>query len=162
MASNNSGRGCRTHSDTGSLLVLGCQDVTRGRWRASRGIAPFRSLAARFTRRKMRSSLPFLAWVGTTLGTVRIWKFRSHLQKSRKRLQENYGAPGEIRTPDLLLRRQPLYPAELRARTCVLKIIREVSLILDLRSKCGQTQYRIPLRSKTSSSAFAAVDQFCS
>ena|SRR5215469_3775623 len=25
------------------------------------------------------------------------------------------GAPGEIRTPDLLLRRQPLYPAELRA-----------------------------------------------
>ena len=26
------------------------------------------------------------------------------------------GAPGEIRTPDLLLRRQPLYPAELRAR----------------------------------------------
>src|SRR5580700_1414917 len=28
-----------------------------------------------------------------------------------------YGAPGEIRTPDLLLRRQPLYPAELRARS---------------------------------------------
>jgi hypothetical protein len=27
-----------------------------------------------------------------------------------------HGAPGEIRTPDLLLRRQPLYPAELRAR----------------------------------------------
>ncbi len=27
------------------------------------------------------------------------------------------GAPGEIRTPDLLLRRQSLYPAELRART---------------------------------------------
>jgi hypothetical protein len=27
------------------------------------------------------------------------------------------GAPGEIRTPDLLLRRQPLYPSELRART---------------------------------------------
>jgi hypothetical protein len=29
---------------------------------------------------------------------------------------EVIGAPGEIRTPDLLLRRQPLYPAELRAR----------------------------------------------
>ena len=29
------------------------------------------------------------------------------------------GAPGEIRTPDLLLRRQPLYPAELRAQTFV-------------------------------------------
>src|SRR5271157_195705 len=27
------------------------------------------------------------------------------------------GAPGEIRTPDLLLRRQSLYPTELRART---------------------------------------------
>jgi hypothetical protein len=26
-----------------------------------------------------------------------------------------YGAPGEIRTPDLLLRRQSLYPSELRA-----------------------------------------------
>ena len=27
------------------------------------------------------------------------------------------GAPGEIRTPDLMLRRHPLYPAELRARS---------------------------------------------
>ncbi len=27
------------------------------------------------------------------------------------------GAPGEIRTPDLLLRRQSLYPSELRAHT---------------------------------------------
>src|ERR1044072_6517966 len=30
----------------------------------------------------------------------------------------DFGAPGEIRTPDLLLRRQPLYPAELRAHVC--------------------------------------------
>jgi hypothetical protein len=29
--------------------------------------------------------------------------------------EEKSGAPGEIRTPGLLLRRQPLYPAELRA-----------------------------------------------
>ena len=29
------------------------------------------------------------------------------------------GAPGEIRTPDLLLRRQPLYPAELRAHEII-------------------------------------------
>ena len=28
------------------------------------------------------------------------------------------GAPGEIRTPDLMLRRHSLYPAELRARSC--------------------------------------------
>ena len=27
------------------------------------------------------------------------------------------GAPGEVRTPDLLLRRQSLYPSELRAHT---------------------------------------------
>jgi hypothetical protein len=33
-----------------------------------------------------------------------------------KWLLRKHGAPGEIRTPDLLLRRQPLYPAELRAR----------------------------------------------
>jgi hypothetical protein len=33
---------------------------------------------------------------------------------------EGCGAPGEIRTPDLLLRRQSLYPAELRARTLIL------------------------------------------
>src|SRR5260370_41010764 len=29
---------------------------------------------------------------------------------------ERNGAPGEIRTPDLLIRSQPLYPTELRAR----------------------------------------------
>ena len=33
---------------------------------------------------------------------------------------ERHGAPGEIRTPDLLLRRQSLYPAELRARRLAL------------------------------------------
>src|SRR6476661_8127664 len=32
-----------------------------------------------------------------------------------ERSDKNDGAPGEIRTPGLLLRRQPLYPAELRA-----------------------------------------------
>jgi hypothetical protein len=31
-------------------------------------------------------------------------------------LREISGAPGEIRTPDILLRRQMLYPTELRAR----------------------------------------------
>ena len=30
---------------------------------------------------------------------------------------ENTGAPGETRTPDLLVRSQPLYPTELRARS---------------------------------------------
>ena len=37
-----------------------------------------------------------------------------HPQVAEER--RNSGAPGEIRTPDLLLRRQSLYPAELRAR----------------------------------------------
>ena len=32
---------------------------------------------------------------------------------------EWYGAPGEIRTPDLTLRRRSLYPAELRARAFI-------------------------------------------
>ena len=32
------------------------------------------------------------------------------------RAKKRDGAPGEIRTPDLQLRRLPLYPAELRAR----------------------------------------------
>src|SRR5436190_23703459 len=41
--------------------------------------------------------------------------------KSLKR-QGKIGAPGEIRTPDLLLRRQSLYPAELRARANSLQL----------------------------------------
>ena len=40
------------------------------------------------------------------------------LSKRRKLLK--YGAPGEIRTPDQLVRSQLLYPAELRA-LCVWK-----------------------------------------
>src|SRR5215472_5156548 len=37
------------------------------------------------------------------------------LRQCRGMCNYDSGAPGEIRTPDLLLRRQPLYPAELRA-----------------------------------------------
>src|ERR1700674_2286170 len=37
-------------------------------------------------------------------------------ERQMRKLLKN-GAPGEIRTPDLLLRRQSLYPAELRAHT---------------------------------------------
>jgi hypothetical protein len=33
--------------------------------------------------------------------------------------KEKDGAPGEIRTPDLMLRRHSLYPAELRAHTLI-------------------------------------------
>jgi hypothetical protein len=37
---------------------------------------------------------------------------------------ERYGAPGGIRTPDLLVRSQTLYPAELRAHS--LKILAQL------------------------------------
>src|SRR5271170_5029071 len=45
---------------------------------------------------------------------------RTRTPNGRNRLvilnSQNYGAPGEIRTPDLLVRSQALYPTELRAR----------------------------------------------
>jgi hypothetical protein len=37
------------------------------------------------------------------------------LSRGWRRICNTHGAPGEIRTPDLLLRRQSLYPSELRA-----------------------------------------------
>ena len=40
----------------------------------------------------------------------------AHWSKSEQRKYLNYGAPGEIRTPGLLVRSQALYPTELRAR----------------------------------------------
>jgi len=53
------------------------------------------------------------------LGTMR--KRRKLLlpwnRRNLRRTKKVAGAPGEIRTPDLLLRRQSLYPTELRART---------------------------------------------
>jgi hypothetical protein len=39
------------------------------------------------------------------------------IRPTATKVKEKGGAPGEIRTPDLLLRRQSLYPAELRARS---------------------------------------------
>ena len=60
-------------------------------------------------------------WVGTKLGTTP--KRRNmFLLRNRYNLQRTTrvaGAPGEIRTPDLLLRRQSLYPTELRARVLI-------------------------------------------
>jgi hypothetical protein len=45
---------------------------------------------------------------------------------------EKNGAPGEIRTPDPLLRRQTLYPTELRARCLPQFYHRFRSLVADL------------------------------
>ncbi len=43
---------------------------------------------------------------------------RSRESRKYKALEstDNYGAPGEIRTPDLVVRSHALYPTELRAR----------------------------------------------
>ena len=46
-----------------------------------------------------------------TARTQEFWRPTESLQ-----VTENSGTPGRIRTCDLLLRRQALYPAELRAR----------------------------------------------
>src|SRR5271157_3384499 len=101
-----------------------------GRLPALRDTVRLRFPAAMFTRPKMRCWLPFLGWVGTKLGTVRKVRKSAGSQSSRNLLtgKKNSGAPGEIRTPDLLLRRQSLYPAELRARSIKLYTARTESL----------------------------------
>ncbi len=57
---------------------------------------------------------------------------RSRNPEAQRRISKavtcgNYGAPGEIRTPDLLLRRQSLYPSELRAHPGVFSLHGEVT-----------------------------------
>ena len=51
----------------------------------------------------------------------------------RNRFTENYGAPGEIRTPDHLVRSQVLYPTELRAH--------EVAYYLDAATACQEIRF---------------------
>src|ERR1035437_194093 len=72
-----------------------------------------------FIPRRTRCFRPCRGWVGTNLATVRKLRKSPGTRVSRNLLtgKKNSGAPGEIRTPDLLLRRQSLYPAELRARS---------------------------------------------
>src|SRR5215469_534652 len=61
--------------------------------------------AANFTRPPFAREFTLLWGVGGSRGS----------QRNSRGNGSKTGAPGEIRTPDLLLRRQPLYPAELRA-----------------------------------------------
>ena len=51
------------------------------------------------------------------LGAGQYRTFRRQPEKGPHRALFRIGAPGEIRTPDPLVRSQVLYPAELRART---------------------------------------------
>src|SRR5208282_5779040 len=55
-------------------------------------------------------------------------------------LQRETGAPGEIRTPDLQLRRLPLYPAELRARCGSASVHRGAACL----NACGKSGVRCP------------------
>ena len=90
----------------------------RGRWRALPDTARSLFLVGTFTRLMMQCWTRLRGWVGTGLGTMPGNENFQRTKPRRKCLKkkEKTGAPGEIRTPDLLLRRQSLYPAELRAR----------------------------------------------
>ena len=52
--------------------------------------------------------------------------------------EEKNGAPGEIRTPDLMLRRHSLYPAELRARS-----LKDTALGLEPRTARQARQFSV-------------------
>src|SRR5271157_640696 len=73
--------------------------------------------AATFIPRRTQCSRPYRGWVDTNRARGEV-KQSADDRSSRNLLtsKKNSGAPGEIRTPDLLLRRQSLYPTELRAR----------------------------------------------
>src|SRR5436853_3099823 len=77
--------------------------------------------------------------VGTILGTVpKFPNCRLGLRaQKRLKVKGKTGAPGEIRTPDLLLRRQSLYPAELRAHTDMTSLHAEVRGIKALPARLG-------------------------
>jgi hypothetical protein len=47
----------------------------------------------------------------------------SNFATGQKQVVDFYGAPGVIRTPDLLVRSQTLYPTELRARELIIASI---------------------------------------
>jgi hypothetical protein len=67
------------------------------------------------------------------------------------------GAPGEIRTPDLQLRRLPLYPAELRARnlqfTSGLRRHQMPEAIQSVGSRIGVCCARLPATAPTTAAA---------
>src|SRR5438876_5366704 len=60
--------------------------------------------------------------------TCRTWFFCRWATKVKRRADLINGAPGAIRTPDLVLRRHTLYPAELRARRAVPLILKHFSI----------------------------------
>src|ERR1043165_6308057 len=63
----------------------------------------------------MRSSRVQISPVWTPFGPQNRRMPQNQISKVFELLEERSGTPGPIRTADLLLRRQTLYPAELRA-----------------------------------------------
>ena len=80
----------------------------------------FRNLAQGFTGPTGKSSKSFISGrfnVPSRFGHLELLKLQALGRVGGGgEEKKGTGAPGEIRTPDLLLRRQPLYPAELRAQ----------------------------------------------
>ena len=105
------------------------------------GIAGFTPMSPSFAQgasRVSQESTFELTWVNNGFwfraGNTSVRIFRS--SRSRK---GKSGAPGEIRTPDLLLRRQSLYPTELRAR-CIQSTWQSVGHQLVRKRLVGQFQ----------------------
>jgi hypothetical protein len=92
--------------------------VTSGRLQGSLGTLQSRIQVATSTLQRTQYQTLCRASVGTILGTAKIKLTFCRWSNCRKRLKRKPkdGAPGEVRTPDLTLRRRSLYPAELRAR----------------------------------------------
>ena len=66
-------------------------------------------------------------------------------RRNWRRTMRVTGAPGEIRTPDLLLRRQSLYPTELRARSKKLyTLVLRLKRLVEFASRAPKTKcYKI-------------------
>ena len=76
--------------------------------------------------RKLRRSLSFFCTDYQKHGTrgfvVREIELKNKYKKEVTWTSFSFGTPGEIRTPDLLVRSQALYPAELRVQVAVRRI----------------------------------------
>src|SRR5256885_10535951 len=71
-----------------------------------------------------RSVWQFARTAGAKRKKAILEMFRIRFPRAQRKLRLRNGAPGEIRTPDLTLRRRSLYPAELRARELILAVIK--------------------------------------
>ncbi len=76
-----------------------------------------------FSQENLPTLLSLLLYLLSENGNFPFRKERREQKKttiSCRKLSFSFGAPGEIRTPDLLVRSQSLYPAELQAHILLL------------------------------------------